>query len=231
MRPGRGGSSRCAACSSPGGWAATGAVSGSRRSASARRTTCASRTTSGGSPRSWTCFGRTVWSPMEELARGAADQRGAAAGSAREATAGAAGDSVSPRSARRAGPRFGVGDTVRARNVHPAGHTRLPRYARGKRGTVIRDNGVYALQDTDGRGQQFGDFPQHVYTVRFTARELWGERGNERRRNPCRAVGGLPRAAGTDRRFRIRATARPPGGGATAAGRRQRAPRGDVPCR
>lgn len=73
--------------------------------------------------------------------------------------------------------RFGVGDTVRARNEHPAGHTRLPRYARGKRGTVIRDNGVYALQDTDGRGQQCGDFPQHVYTVRFTARELWGDRG------------------------------------------------------
>ncbi|MYK88551.1 MAG: nitrile hydratase subunit beta, partial [Acidobacteria bacterium] len=36
------------------------------------------------------------------------------------------------------------------------------------------------LQDTDGRGQQFGDFPQHVYTVRFTARELWGDRGAER---------------------------------------------------
>lgn len=76
--------------------------------------------------------------------------------------------------------RFAVGDAVRARNVHPAGHTRLPRYARGKRGSVIRDNGVYALQDTDGRGQQFGDFPQHVYTVRFTSRELWGERGDER---------------------------------------------------
>ena len=76
--------------------------------------------------------------------------------------------------------RFRVGDAVRARNVHPAGHTRLPRYAREKRGTVIRDNGVYALQDTDGRGQQYGDFPQHVYTVRFTSRELWGERGNDR---------------------------------------------------
>ena len=76
--------------------------------------------------------------------------------------------------------RFGVGDRVRARNVHPAGHTRLPRYVRGKRGTVVRDNRVYALQDTDGRGQQFGDFPQHVYTVRFTSRELWGDRGSER---------------------------------------------------
>ena len=77
-------------------------------------------------------------------------------------------------------PRFGANDAVLARNVHPAGHTRLPRYARGKRGTVVRDNGVYALQDTDEQGRQLGDFPQHVYTVRFTARELWGDRGNER---------------------------------------------------
>ena len=76
--------------------------------------------------------------------------------------------------------RFRVGDTVRARNVRPQGHTRLPRYTRGKCGRVVRDNGVYALQDTNERGQQLGDFPQHVYTVRFTARELWGERGDDR---------------------------------------------------
>lgn len=76
--------------------------------------------------------------------------------------------------------RFGVGETVRARTVDPPGHIRLPRYAQGKCGTVFRDNGVYALQDTDENGQQFGDFPQHVYTVRFTSRELWGDRGSER---------------------------------------------------
>lgn len=76
--------------------------------------------------------------------------------------------------------RFGVDDAVRARNIHPPGHTRLPRYTRGKRGTVVRDNGVYTLQDTDEQGQQLGDLPQHVYTVRFTARELWGNRGDER---------------------------------------------------
>ena len=76
--------------------------------------------------------------------------------------------------------RFGVGDTVRARKVDPPGHVRLPRYAQGKCGTVTRDNGVYALQDTDERGRQLGDFPQHVYTVRFASRELWGNRGSDR---------------------------------------------------
>ena len=77
-------------------------------------------------------------------------------------------------------PRFRLEQRVRARNMHPRGHTRLPRYARGKHGTVIRDNGVYALQDTDVNGQTLGDRPQHVYTVRFTARELWGDRASAR---------------------------------------------------
>lgn len=76
--------------------------------------------------------------------------------------------------------RFRVGDAVRARDVDPPGHIRLPRYVAGRCGAVIRDNGVYALQDTDARGQQLGDFPQHVYTVRFTAKELWGERASAR---------------------------------------------------
>ena len=76
--------------------------------------------------------------------------------------------------------RFGPDDEVRARNLHPRGHTRLPRYTRGRRGIVIRDNGVYALQDTDANGQRLGDFPQHVYTVRFGARELWGDRASAR---------------------------------------------------
>ena len=76
--------------------------------------------------------------------------------------------------------RFRPEDAVRARNVHPRGHTRLPRYTRGRRGSVLRDNGVYALQDTDERGQRLGETPQHVYTVRFAARELWGERASAR---------------------------------------------------
>jgi nitrile hydratase beta subunit len=75
-------------------------------------------------------------------------------------------------------PRFRVGQTVRARNMHPTGHTRLPRYARGKAGTVDRDHGVYVFPDTNAHF--LGEKPQHVYSVRFAARELWGEQAAPR---------------------------------------------------
>jgi len=71
-------------------------------------------------------------------------------------------------------PRFKVGQSVRARNINPAGHTRLPRYTRGKRGTIVRDEGVFNFPDTDAEGFSLDVKPQHVYTVRFPARELWG---------------------------------------------------------
>ena len=74
-------------------------------------------------------------------------------------------------------PAFGINDVVLVRNLHPRGHTRVPRYVRSKRGVVVTDNGVWALQDTDERGQRLGNFPQHVYTVRFESQELWGDRG------------------------------------------------------
>lgn len=78
-------------------------------------------------------------------------------------------------------PRFRPHQPVRARNVHPRGHTRLPRYVRGKIGVVLRDHGVFRLQDTDERGRRLSSGPpQHVYTVRFEGRELWGERASER---------------------------------------------------
>jgi nitrile hydratase beta subunit len=70
-------------------------------------------------------------------------------------------------------PLFQVGQRVRARNINPAGHTRLPRYARGKTGQIDRDHGVYAFPDTNS--QYLGEKRQHVYSVRFAARELWGE--------------------------------------------------------
>jgi nitrile hydratase len=77
-------------------------------------------------------------------------------------------------------PAFKLGQRVRSRNINPEGHTRSPRYARGKVGTVVRDNGVFGLQDTDVSGQSLGGKPQHVYTVRFAARELWGQRASAR---------------------------------------------------
>lgn len=70
-------------------------------------------------------------------------------------------------------PRFQVGQSVRTRNIHPTGHTRLPRYARGKQGTIESDYGVYEFADTLAHG--LGANPQHIYSVRFAARELWGE--------------------------------------------------------
>jgi len=72
--------------------------------------------------------------------------------------------------------RFHVGQAVRARNIHPAGHTRLPRYARGRQGTIVRDHGVFAFPDVHVRPSD--DKPQHVYSVRFSARELWGEQAH-----------------------------------------------------
>jgi nitrile hydratase subunit beta len=68
--------------------------------------------------------------------------------------------------------RFRAGKQVRARTINPMGHTRLPRYARGKLGTVERDHGVFVFPDTDAHF--LGEKPQHVYSVRFLARELWG---------------------------------------------------------
>jgi nitrile hydratase beta subunit len=75
-------------------------------------------------------------------------------------------------------PRFQVGQRVRARNIHPAGHTRLPRYARGKLGAIDRDHGVHVFPDTNAHF--LGENPQHVYSVRFAARELWGEQASPR---------------------------------------------------
>jgi nitrile hydratase len=69
-------------------------------------------------------------------------------------------------------PRFRRGQRVRTRNMHPAGHTRLPRYTRDKVGTIERDHGVFVFPDTNAHFR--GEKPQHVYSVRFEARELWG---------------------------------------------------------
>ncbi len=75
-------------------------------------------------------------------------------------------------------PRFAVGDAVVTRNVHPVGHTRLPRYARGKRGEIQILHGAHTFPDTNAHG--LGEQPQPLYNVRFEARELWGDSAEPR---------------------------------------------------
>jgi nitrile hydratase beta subunit len=74
--------------------------------------------------------------------------------------------------------RFAPGDRVVARNINPTGHTRLPRYARGRAGIVDRDHGVFVFADSHAMDQ--GPQPQHLYSVRFAARELWGLEAGKR---------------------------------------------------
>jgi nitrile hydratase beta subunit len=68
--------------------------------------------------------------------------------------------------------RFRPGDRVRAKNIHPQTHTRLPRYVRGHVGVVERVHGCHVFPDTAATGA--GENPQWLYTVRFDSRELWG---------------------------------------------------------
>jgi nitrile hydratase beta subunit len=75
-------------------------------------------------------------------------------------------------------PLFKVRQRVRARNINPPGHTRLPRYARGKTGVIVRDHGVYVFPDSNAHFR--GEKRQHVYSVRFTAQELWGSSASPR---------------------------------------------------
>lgn len=74
-------------------------------------------------------------------------------------------------------PRFKAGDVVRVRNVNPSGHTRSPRYIRNRVGEVIAIRGAFPLPDELAHG--ISSMPRHVYRVKFTARELWGEDASE----------------------------------------------------
>ena len=75
-------------------------------------------------------------------------------------------------------PRFAAGDQVRTSREHPEGHTRLPRYARGRVGTVELLHGGHVFPDSNSKFE--GEAPQHLYTVRFTAQELWGPSASPR---------------------------------------------------
>ena len=67
---------------------------------------------------------------------------------------------------------FKPGDCIRARNIHPKGHTRLPRYVRGHIGVIERVHGAHVYPDSVVAGG--GEDPQWLYTVCFDGRELWG---------------------------------------------------------
>jgi nitrile hydratase subunit beta len=69
-------------------------------------------------------------------------------------------------------PRFVAGDRVRAINRHPTGHTREPRYVRGRTGVIHEHYGAHVFPDLSAEGRREG---RHLYSVRFEARELWGE--------------------------------------------------------
>jgi nitrile hydratase len=70
-------------------------------------------------------------------------------------------------------PAYAVGDRVRAADIHPKGHTRLPRFVRGRSGTVRKVQPAHLLPDTHAHFQ--GENPQHVYSVEFASSELWGQ--------------------------------------------------------
>jgi nitrile hydratase beta subunit len=74
--------------------------------------------------------------------------------------------------------RFAIGEQVRAGTINPLGHTRLPRYARGRLGVIEHDHGAHVFPDTNAHGA--GEYPQRLYGVAFAARELWGQAAGAR---------------------------------------------------
>lgn len=74
-------------------------------------------------------------------------------------------------------PRFQPGDKVRALNRHPLGHTREPRYVRGRVGIIHAHYGAHVFPDRSAEGVRVG---RHLYSVRFEASELWGEHANQK---------------------------------------------------
>jgi nitrile hydratase len=75
-------------------------------------------------------------------------------------------------------PAFKPGDRVRARDMNPTGHTRLPRYVRGRTGVVETSHGAHVFPDSNAHGH--GEDPKPLYSVRFAARDIWGPDAGER---------------------------------------------------
>lgn len=74
-------------------------------------------------------------------------------------------------------PLFKIGDRVKVRNLHPPGHTRLPGYLRGATGEVVLCHKAHVFPDSNAHGG--GENPQHLYTLRFKARDVFGNDGDD----------------------------------------------------
>ena len=72
-------------------------------------------------------------------------------------------------------PRFQTGNEIITRQLTSSHHTRLPAYARGKRGLIYAHHGAHIFADSSARGDEYA---QHIYSVMFEARELWPEAQN-----------------------------------------------------
>jgi nitrile hydratase subunit beta len=72
-------------------------------------------------------------------------------------------------------PRFTIGDIVRAKNINPTGHTRLPSFTKGKLGTIEIYHGAHCHHEALAEGK--GEVPEHLYAVKFAGDELWGKDG------------------------------------------------------
>ncbi|WP_432559725.1 nitrile hydratase subunit beta [Granulicoccus sp. GXG6511] len=80
--------------------------------------------------------------------------------------------------------RFSIGQTVRTRTINPPGHTRLPRYARGKVGRIVLWHGGHVFPDRNAVpvGERGPGTGEQLYTVEFTGTELWGPDADPRLR-------------------------------------------------
>jgi nitrile hydratase len=113
----------------------------------------------------------------QELASGRADPKAPKATPRLAAGAVTAAMTTPGSYVREAAPaQFAVGDDVRARNLNPPGHPRLPRYVRGRQGVITALHGAHVFPDSNAHGK--GEDPRPLYTVRFAATELWGPDAN-----------------------------------------------------
>lgn len=109
----------------------------------------------------------------EELAAGRADPAAPKATPVRKAADVPAAMTGPYSYVREVGPAaFAVGDRVLARTIQPLGHTRLPRYVRGRVGVIEARHGAHVFPDSHAHG--LGEDPRHLYSVSFAAQELWG---------------------------------------------------------